>query len=119
MTIQRAYKTANGLYGPWEEVTEEEFLRRTEWSGEYKKGLALQALCDSAVDGLFLETRYAFFRLVSETGKVVLQEHESGPVSLRPRRVPLSPPLRDSSGGGFSLEGVAPAPPFHPSWGRR
>jgi hypothetical protein len=43
----------------WQEVSEDEFLRRTEWAGYMKKGTALQTLKDAGE----LRTTYAIYRV--------------------------------------------------------
>lgn len=45
--------------GSWEEVSVDEFLRRTEWAGVLKKGTALDAI----TNGGRVDTRYAIYRL--------------------------------------------------------
>lgn len=47
--------------GEWQEVSEEEFLQRTEWAGFWKKGTALQALKDTGQ----IRTPWAIFRLAA------------------------------------------------------
>jgi len=58
MKIERAY-VGTGAPGPWQEISEEEFLRRTEWAGFWKKGTALQALKDAGQ----IRTSWAIYRL--------------------------------------------------------
>jgi len=48
-----------GGSGDWQEISEGEFLNRTEWAGYWKKGTALQALKDAGQ----IRTPFAFFRL--------------------------------------------------------
>ncbi len=60
LRIERAYIEQNGL-GPWEEVSQDEFLRRTEWAGYYKSGTALLSLHDLGE----IRTPFLFFRLLN------------------------------------------------------
>jgi hypothetical protein len=55
MTIQRMYADRPD---EWEEISEDEFLRRTEWAGYYKKGTALQAVKSGTI-----RTPWAFYRV--------------------------------------------------------
>ena len=57
MTIERMYVDQPDV---WEEVPEEEFLRRTEWAGYYKKGTALRAVKAGTI-----RTPWAFYRLAA------------------------------------------------------
>lgn len=63
MKIERMYVDQPNR---WEEVSEEEFLRRTEWAGYWKKGTALQVLKDCAESGSGFRTPWAFYRIVKE-----------------------------------------------------
>lgn len=56
MKIERMYVDQPDT---WEEVSEEEFIRRTEWAGYWKKGTALQTLKDAGQ----LRTPWAFYRI--------------------------------------------------------
>jgi hypothetical protein len=56
MTIERMYPDHPD---EWQEVSEEEFLRRTEWAGYWKKGTALQTLKDAGQ----IRTPWAFYRV--------------------------------------------------------
>jgi hypothetical protein len=56
MIIERMY---NDCPDEWEPVDEQEFLRRTEWAGYWKKGTALQTLKDAGL----LRTPFAHFRV--------------------------------------------------------
>jgi hypothetical protein len=58
MTIKRMYVDTPD---EWEEITEGEFLSRTEWAGYWKKGTALQALKGAGQ----IRTPFAFFRLAA------------------------------------------------------
>lgn len=57
MTIQKRYR--GQADAPWLEVTEEEFLRRTEWACYWKKGTAIQTLKDTGQ----ISTPWADFRI--------------------------------------------------------
>lgn len=59
MTIERMYPDSPD---DWQEVTEEEFIRRTEWAGLWKKGTALQTLRDAGE----IRTPWAFYRIRQE-----------------------------------------------------
>jgi hypothetical protein len=58
--IERRYADAKAA--DWEEISEEEFLRRTEWAGYRKKGTALQTLTDAGT----MRTPFAFYRILVE-----------------------------------------------------
>jgi len=61
--IERAYVERDGL-SEWEEITEVEFLRRTEWAGYYEKGCALEALkAVCSKPGGCLNTPFQRFRI--------------------------------------------------------
>ena len=62
MTIERMYVDAPDT---WQEVSEEEFLRRTEWAGYFKKGTALQTLKDAGQ----IRTPFAFYRIAQEVNR--------------------------------------------------
>jgi hypothetical protein len=58
LMIERMYVDAGPQVSTWEPITEEEFIRRTEWAGHYKPGTALEA-----IKGLGkIRTPWAFFR---------------------------------------------------------
>lgn len=61
--IERMYV---GLPDEWKEISEEEFLCRTEWAGYWKKGTALQTLEDCAESGATFRTPWAFYRIRKE-----------------------------------------------------
>lgn len=61
MKIERCYVGNTGP-GPWQEISEEEFLRRTEWAGFWKKGIALQTLKDAGQ----IRTPWAIYRIAAE-----------------------------------------------------
>ena len=73
MKIDRQYKDEPG---EWTEVTEEEFLRRTEWAGYWKKGTALETLKDAGK----IETPWAIYRIVEQG------TFESDPTTPKSRR---------------------------------
>ena len=58
MKIERMYVD---LPDEWREISEEEFLHRTEWAGYWKKGTALQALKDAVQ----IRTPFAFYRIAA------------------------------------------------------
>jgi hypothetical protein len=64
MKIERMYAGCHGepRGGEWDEVTEEEFIRRTEWAGYWKKGTALQTLKDAGQ----IRTPFATYRAKKE-----------------------------------------------------
>jgi len=55
-----------GLPDEWKEISEEEFIARTEWAGYWKKGKALQTLKDCAESGATFRTPWAFYRIRKE-----------------------------------------------------
>ena len=56
--IERMYIDNGPQTSTWEPITEEEFIRRTEWAGHYQPGTALDAL-----KGLGkIRTPWAFYR---------------------------------------------------------
>jgi len=59
MTIERMYIDSGPQVSEWEEITEEEFIKRTEWAGYWKKGTALQTLKDAGQ----IRTPWAFYRV--------------------------------------------------------
>ncbi len=59
MKIERKYKD---IGADWEEVTEEEFIRRVEWAGYRVKGTAVAALQEEGK----IETPWAWFRVKKE-----------------------------------------------------
>jgi len=58
LRIERAYVEPRGL-GPWEEINQAEFLKRTEWAGYWKEGTALLTLHDAGE----IRTPFAVFRV--------------------------------------------------------
>jgi hypothetical protein len=57
--IERMYKDTPDV---WEEITEGEFLNRTEWAGYWKKGTALATLKEAGK----IQTPWAWFRMKKE-----------------------------------------------------
>ena len=62
MSIERMYVDNGPQVSAWESITEEEFIKRTEWAGYWKYGTALQALKDAGQ----IRTPWAFYRIVKE-----------------------------------------------------
>jgi hypothetical protein len=62
MKIERMYIDQPG---EWQEVSEEEFLRRTEWAGYWQQGTALQALRDAKQ----IRTPWAFYRIAADVSE--------------------------------------------------
>jgi hypothetical protein len=63
MVIERKYVDLGVQKSEWEPISEEEFLRRTEWGGYWKKGTALRALKDAGM----MRTPFAYFRIKEGT----------------------------------------------------
>lgn len=77
LRIERAYINQNNL-GPWEEISQDEFLRRTEWAGYFKNGTALIALHDLGE----IRTPFAYFRLHVNSPRHVSGERPALSVAL-------------------------------------